>query len=102
MIRRRTTTAAPSAAAADPGASREHTVGRTQRAEAAVAPPEPGSLLSPAQAGAQLGVRAGTLERWRGTGDGPAFIRLSAKTVRYRREDLEAFVAANVRRNTAE
>ena len=35
------------------------------------------------------------LERLRGTGDGPDFIKLTSKTVRYRAEDLEAFVIGN-------
>src|SRR5271166_3562499 len=43
-------------------------------------------LFTPAQAGAILRVNAKVLERWRSTGDGPAYLKLSSKTVRYRGE----------------
>jgi hypothetical protein len=58
-------------------------------------------LLTPDQAGDLLGVTARVMERWRGCGDGPKFARLSRKTIRYRVEDIEAFVAANLRVSTA-
>jgi hypothetical protein len=61
----------------------------------------PGALLTPAQAADALGVTARVLEHWRGCGDGPAFVRLSRKTIRYRAEDLQAFVAAARRASTA-
>ncbi len=41
------------------------------------------------------------LERWRGTGEGPAYIRLSGKYIRYRQEDLEVFIQASRRQSTA-
>lgn len=58
-------------------------------------------LLTAPQAAERLGVTAELLERWRGTGAGPAFIKLSGKYVRYQQEDLEAFVEANRRHSTA-
>jgi len=58
-------------------------------------------LITPAAAAGRLGVNAKVLERWRGSGDGPAFVRMSSKTIRYRPEDLEAFVAGRVRTSTA-
>ena len=64
--------------------------------------PATAELLAPAQAADLLGVRAQVLERWRGTGDGPAFVRLSSKTIRYRRQDIAAFVAERVRSSTAQ
>lgn len=42
-----------------------------------------------------------TLERWRWTGDGPRFLKVSGKVL-YRIEDIEAFEAANVRTRTDE
>jgi hypothetical protein len=48
-----------------------------------------------------LGVRPLLLERWRASGEGPPFVRLSRKSIRYQVRDLEAFVAARLRRNTA-
>jgi hypothetical protein len=70
-------------------------------------PPEPGrdenhvDLLTPAMAGDRLKVTAKVLERWRGTGEGPSFVRLTSKTIRYRAEDIEAFVAGRTRASTA-
>ncbi|MDR3416601.1 MAG: helix-turn-helix domain-containing protein [Nevskia sp.] len=58
-------------------------------------------LLTALQAAERLGVPPSKLEHWRGTGEGPAYIKLSGKYVRYAEEDLEAFVAANRRRSTA-
>jgi hypothetical protein len=49
----------------------------------------------------RLSVTAKVLERWRGTGDGPAFVRLTCKTIRYWCEDLDAFVAGRTRASTA-
>jgi hypothetical protein len=63
--------------------------------------PRSSELITPAQAADLLRVRAKVLERWRGTGEGPAFVRLSSKTIRYRREDIDAFVAGRVRASTA-
>ena len=59
-------------------------------------------LLTPPQAADLLGVSARCLERWRRTGDGPPFVRLSTKSIRYRIEDLDAFVASSVRASTAQ
>jgi hypothetical protein len=59
-------------------------------------------LLTPAEAAKRLGVGERVLERWRGTGDGPAYVKFTSRTLRYRAEDLEAFVSGSVRRNTAE
>ncbi len=59
-------------------------------------------LLTPHEAAERLRVTARVLERWRSTGEGPQFVRLSRKSIRYRDEDLTAFVAAGVRSNTVE
>jgi predicted site-specific integrase-resolvase len=59
-------------------------------------------LLTANQAAERLGVTAQALERWRGNGSGPAYIKLSGKYVRYRHEDLDAFVAASRRHSTAQ
>jgi predicted site-specific integrase-resolvase len=63
--------------------------------------PAPRPLLTAPQAAERLGVPVSVLERWRGSGEGPAYIKLSGKYVRYQDEDLEAFVEANRRRSTA-
>jgi predicted DNA-binding transcriptional regulator AlpA len=63
--------------------------------------PGPRPLLTAPQAAERLGVPASILERWRGTGEGPAYIKLSGKYVRYQPADLEAFIEMNRRHSTA-
>lgn len=58
-------------------------------------------LLMPKTVAAMLGLTERTLERWRITGEGPRYVKLSRSTVRYLREDVSAFVTANLRANTA-
>lgn len=55
--------------------------------------PEIPELLSQRQLAARLGVTTRTLERWRETGDGPAFIRVG-RLCRYQREDITIWLAA--------
>ena len=59
-------------------------------------------LFSPVDAAEFLSVSPRTLATWRYRGGGPKFIPLSARCVRYRLSDLEAFANARVRENTAE
>ncbi len=42
-----------------------------------------------------------TLQRWRVTGEGPAFIRAGARRILYRREAVEAWAAAREHRHRA-
>ncbi len=76
-------------------------------AEAPVGPTVPvpvgihADLITPTEAAERLSVKAAVLERWRGNGAGPAFVRMSSKTIRYRPADLDAFVAGRVRNSTA-
>jgi len=58
--------------------------------------PVPGDLLTEREAAAELNLSALTLRNWRALRkqDAPRFIRLGARTVRYRRSDLEAFIAS--------
>ena len=58
------------------------------------------ALLTPDEAGAQLGLSTGALAQLRYTGGGPCFIKLTAKAVRYRQCDLDAWVAAKARTST--
>ena len=53
------------------------------------------------EAAAILTVEPTTLEAWRCRGGGPAFLKLG-KAVRYRDEDLEAFMESRLRKNTSE
>ncbi len=59
-------------------------------------------LLTPAEAGAQLGLTPGALAQLRYTGGGPLFIKLTAKAVRYRQSDLDAWIASKARESTRE
>jgi predicted DNA-binding transcriptional regulator AlpA len=59
-------------------------------------------LLTPQEVAAMLGLTERTLERWRITGEGPRYSKLSRSTVRYLREDVAAFVADRLRANTAQ
>jgi excisionase family DNA binding protein len=56
--------------------------------------PAPREYLSPAQAAELLGLHVDTLARWRGAGKGPAWSRCGTRAVRYRRVDVDAWVAA--------
>ena len=58
--------------------------------------------LSPREAGGYLSISTNALERMRRCGGGPRFAKLGRRTVRYRVEDLDAWMAARVVANTAE
>jgi Helix-turn-helix domain len=79
----------------------------TGMAQSATPPPQApaavasADLMTPAAVADRLGVSTKLLERWRGTGEGPAFVRLTRKTLRYRAADIEAFIAYRVRASTA-
>ena len=59
-------------------------------------------LLTPQQVADMLGLTERTSERWRITGEGPRYSKLSRSTVRYQRDDVAAFVAERLRANTAQ
>lgn len=42
-----------------------------------------------------------TIQRWRVTGDGPAFIRAGARRILYRREAVDAWAASREHRHRA-
>jgi hypothetical protein len=79
-----------------PPAPVRDTPGAADRADSA------STLLSPDEVATKLGVSPKLLERWRSTGEGPAFARLSRKTIRYRGPDVADFVAGRMRTNTAD
>jgi hypothetical protein len=58
-------------------------------------------LLTPDEAAAWLRVKKGHLARLRVVGGGPPFVKLSRRCIAYRLEDLEAFIAARIRRSTS-
>ena len=52
-------------------------------------------LLTPKQAAEFLGIPSGTLAQWRSERRGPPYIKLEDRLVRYRRADLEEYLAAH-------
>ena len=59
-------------------------------------------LLTPDEAAAWLRVTKGYLARLRVVGGGPSYVKLSHRCVAYRLGDLEAFIAARIRRSTSD
>jgi predicted DNA-binding transcriptional regulator AlpA len=57
-------------------------------------------LLTEVQVEATYGLARRTLQRWRLTGGGPTYHKLG-RSVRYRRADVEAFIAAGARHSTS-
>jgi predicted DNA-binding transcriptional regulator AlpA len=53
------------------------------------------NILSNNEAADFLGVSPTTLPRWRWANQGPRFVRLG-RIVKYRREDLQAFIDGNL------
>jgi predicted DNA-binding transcriptional regulator AlpA len=64
--------------------------------------PHPTILLDERAAAAALGLTPRTLQGWRHRGDGPPHVRISARCVRYRVEDLNAWAAQRVRTSTSD
>jgi hypothetical protein len=58
-------------------------------------------LLTTDEAATFLSTTRRTLEAWRYAGGGPVFVKLGGKMVRYRPQDLEAFVSGGERTNTS-
>lgn len=52
-------------------------------------------LLTPKQAAEFLGIPLGTLAQWRSQRRGPPYIKLEDRLVRYRRSDLEKYLAGH-------
>lgn len=60
------------------------------------------SLLNEKQAAAYLNLTPRALQMWRHKGDGPKYVRISKRAVRYRMEDLIAFVNSKIKGSTSE
>lgn len=59
-------------------------------------------LLRPAAVAAHLGTTVAALANMRYRGLGPKFIKVSAKAVRYRNSDVNAWLDAQTRQQTGE
>jgi excisionase family DNA binding protein len=53
-------------------------------------------LLTPKEAAEFLGIPLGTLAQWRSQRRGPPYIKLEDRLVRYRRSDLEEYLAGHL------
>ncbi|MBI3441223.1 MAG: helix-turn-helix domain-containing protein [Proteobacteria bacterium] len=54
------------------------------------------------QAAAFLGYSPRALQKWRGCGSGPKFVKVSGRSIRYRRKDLIQWAEENIVSNTGE
>ena len=59
-------------------------------------------LIDEQGAGDFLGLTARCLQGWRYKGDGPKYLRLSARCIRYRRADLRAWFEDRLRTSTSD
>jgi predicted DNA-binding transcriptional regulator AlpA len=66
------------------------------------AEPNGGPVLREKEAAAYLGVSQRWMQERRADGNGPPYCRLTARTVRYRRQDLDRFLEERMQRSTAE
>jgi predicted DNA-binding transcriptional regulator AlpA len=59
-------------------------------------------LLSTKQAAAVLGFHASYLAKARLTGAGPRYLKIGGRSVRYRRSDIDAWLAEKARASTSD
>ena len=57
---------------------------------------DPNALATQSEVAAHVGVSPRALEAWRLRGEGPPFIRLSRRLVRYRPADVDAWIEQHV------
>jgi len=65
-------------------------------------PRGPDDLLRTTDAALLIGIETRTLEKWRVTGLGPPFVKISNRAVRYRHKDLQEWVNARLRNSTSD
>ena len=58
-------------------------------------------LLNPRETAERLGLAEQTLAVWRMTGRGPMFRKIGAR-VKYKSQDIDAFIEASARRSTSD
>ena len=63
---------------------------------------DPHQLLTEAQAADLICYSQRTLQNWRQRGNGPKYVKVSAKSIRYQRRDVLDWIEAHKRRHTAE
>ncbi|WBL19199.1 helix-turn-helix transcriptional regulator [Citricoccus sp. NR2] len=60
-----------------------------------MSPEVTGNLLKPDVVAGYLGTTTANLSQWRYKGTGPKFIKLGHRAIRYRMEDVNAWIEAN-------
>ena len=63
--------------------------------------PDEKHFLSQKEAAAYLGLHQNTLNKLRKTPDGPPYSRIGARLLRYKRSDLDAWMASRCQREAA-
>ena len=58
--------------------------------------PNKNNLLDEAEVAEHCNIATATLRNWRCLGTGPAYLKLGKRSVRYRREDVDAFIASGL------
>ena len=59
-------------------------------------------VMTEKQAADYIGYAPGTLAKWRLTGRGPKYLRISATSVRYRQSDIDEWLDERVYQSTSE
>jgi predicted DNA-binding transcriptional regulator AlpA len=77
--------------------SKRQGTGRRDSSDRGADLPTGDRLVSEAETAALLGIAPRTLQEWRRKGAGPAFIRLTGRSIRYRQADVLAWVTARIR-----
>ena len=62
----------------------------------------PDSLLTERQLAEELGYTPRALQQWRRAGTGPKFVRVSARSIRYRRRDVLEWLEEHTRTSTSD
>ena len=62
----------------------------------------PSTLVDEHEAASILCYSVRALQNWRHRGGGPDFVKVSSRSVRYRRSDLEKWIAARTVSNTSQ
>lgn len=59
-------------------------------------------LLTEAETARLIGFSTRTLQKWRMIGEGPRFVRVTARAVRYRRSDIDEWIESRLRTSTSD
>ena len=62
----------------------------------------PLNLLTEKEVAQRTGFSIRTLQSWRMRGGGPHFVRISARCIRYRPQDVEAWIEQRLRTSTSD